>query len=304
MAQSTLRGKRSVPLTTSNVLAVVREVKRWWGGWKSGSLTRWLHIPESKQREIKANFPEEMDQKKLAISYWINTDPLASWRRLIFALDWMVETELADSIRSNAEPLTDDSLTLHSVVRAVATVREFWGTRFETGLLRLLGVPPSVRNQIRDSGSSEEEKRVAGLRYCLQTVPGVSWGRIAGVLWCLEEHTALETVRQYLPHTHDISLTLSNLTSALDSLPDTLWRDFGLGMRVPESILDKIKSQLSSDKKRKAELLRVISTEHPHLTWEHVSDALYWLRGGQYHHVLERVQSLFPTAYISYAILT
>ena len=95
-----------VPLTTSNVLAVVREVERWWGGLGSGSLTYWLYIPESKQKEIKANFPDEMDQKQQAISYWINTDPLASWRRLVIALDWVEETELADSIRSNVEPLT------------------------------------------------------------------------------------------------------------------------------------------------------------------------------------------------------
>ena len=95
-----------VPLTTSNVLAVVRKVENWWGRVGSGSLTFWLYIPESKQKEIKANFPDELDQKKEAISYWINTDPLASWRRLIIALDWMEETELANSIRSNAEPLT------------------------------------------------------------------------------------------------------------------------------------------------------------------------------------------------------
>ena len=98
----------------------------------------------------------------------------------------------------------DDSLTLHSVAHAVATVRQFWGIGLETGLLFYLGVPRSVMDQIRHSRSysSEEEKRVAGLQYCLQTVPGVSWGRIAGGLWFLEEHTALETVRQYLPHTH------------------------------------------------------------------------------------------------------
>ena len=94
-----------VPLTTSNVLAVVRKVKRW-GGQGSRSLTYLLFIPESKQDEIKANFPDELDQKKEAISYWINTDPLASWRRLIIALVKMGETELANSIKSNAEPLT------------------------------------------------------------------------------------------------------------------------------------------------------------------------------------------------------
>ena len=95
-----------VPLTTSNVLAVVRKVENWWGVGGRWSLTRWLFIPESKQKEIKANFPDEVDQKKEAISYWINTDPLASWRRLIIALDRIRETELANSIRSNAEPLT------------------------------------------------------------------------------------------------------------------------------------------------------------------------------------------------------
>ena len=95
-----------VPLTTSNVLAVVREVKGWWSREGSESLTNWLCIPESNQKEIMANFPDEMDQKQQAISYWINTDPLASWRRLVIALDGVGEAELADSIRSNAEPLT------------------------------------------------------------------------------------------------------------------------------------------------------------------------------------------------------
>ena len=102
-----------VPLTTSNVLAVVREVERWWGIVEGiGSLTSCLCIPESKEKEIMANFPDEMDQKQQAISYWINTDPLASWRRLVIALDGVEETELADSIRSNFEPLT--GMCVHS----------------------------------------------------------------------------------------------------------------------------------------------------------------------------------------------
>ena len=97
-----------VPLIPSNVMRAVREVERWWG--EAGSTVRalagWLSIPESKQDEIRRNFPDEMEQKRQAISYWINTDPLASWRRLITALDMMYETKVADSIRSNAEPLT------------------------------------------------------------------------------------------------------------------------------------------------------------------------------------------------------
>ena len=92
----------------------------------------------------------------------------------------------------------DTSLTPHKLLHALSTVRDFW----DSGLLFLFGVPYSVLIQIRDSSSysSEDEKRMAVLQYCLQTVPGVSWGRIAGVLWSQGEHTALETVRQYLTH--------------------------------------------------------------------------------------------------------
>ena len=68
----------------------------------------------------------------------------------------------------------------------------------------------------------------------------------------------------------DPSLSPSNLTSALDSLPDTEWRRFGLVMDVPESTLDKIESQFHTDRERKTEVLRVCSTEHPQPTWEQV----------------------------------
>ena len=92
----------------------------------------------------------------------------------------------------------DITLTLYNLLQAVSTVRELWN------LLGYLGVPRAVMNQIRSSQSysSEDEKREAGLQYYLQTVPGASWVRIAGVLWYMKEHTALKNVRQYLPHEH------------------------------------------------------------------------------------------------------
>ena len=78
------------------------------------ALASLLFIPESKQEEIKQNFPDKMEQKKQAISYWIKTDPLASWRRLITALERSGKTELANSIRCNAEPLTG---SMHHLVQ-------------------------------------------------------------------------------------------------------------------------------------------------------------------------------------------
>ena len=70
---------------------------------------------------------------------------------------------------------------------------------------------------------------------------------------------------------------------------------FGTEMDVPRSTLAKIEYQFHTDRERKTEVLRVCSTEHPQPTWEQVSDALYQLSGGEYHSVLERVQSQFPT---------
>ena len=63
-------------------------------------------------------------------------------------------------------------------------------------------------------------------------------------------------------------------------------------MDVPQSTLSKIQSQFHSDKERKAAVIRAYLIGHPHPTWEHVSDVLYRL---EYHSVLERLQSLFPT---------
>ena len=59
-----------------------------------------------------------------------------------------------------------------------------------------------MQTQIRQTSSysTEDEKKKAVLKYSLQTLPGMSWGRIAGVLWFLDEHTALETVKQQLSH--------------------------------------------------------------------------------------------------------
>ena len=91
------------PFTPSNVMRVVREMEDWGG---ENGLGCNLLIPQSKRDEIQQTFTDEMDQKKQLLLYWINTDPEAGWKRLIWTLDEMEETKVADSIRGNAEPLT------------------------------------------------------------------------------------------------------------------------------------------------------------------------------------------------------
>ena len=98
-----------VPLTPSNVMRALRELEegKWWKDkYGDRGLGHYLYIPHSKITEIKQNLRNTIDQKKQCILYWMQKDPLATWRRLINALYGMGETKLVDSIRSNAEPLT------------------------------------------------------------------------------------------------------------------------------------------------------------------------------------------------------
>ena len=89
------------------------------------------------------------------------------------------------------------------------------------------------------------------------------------------------------------------MRAALDTLSADKWEGFGGGLRVPQSKLDQIRSQFTSDEERKDEVIRIYHTQHPHPTWEHVSDALYICgaeyQDQQFHNVLDRLQSMFPT---------
>ena len=66
---------------------------------------------------------------------------------------------------------------------------------------RGLGVPVSVRNEIRDSTDykTEEEKKAALLQYFLDHVPMASWQTVAGALHYREEKAALQMVQPFLP---------------------------------------------------------------------------------------------------------
>ena len=91
------------------------------------------------------------------------------------------------------------------------------------------------------------------------------------------------------------SLTPHNLTTALDTLPDSVWDAFGFEIDVPQSKIGNIRSQYRSDGERKSALLHTYLTSHPAPSWQHITDALYRCDVGKYHAVLERVQRMFPT---------
>ena len=86
--------------STMNVLRAVQEVEY------TDHLGICLSVPLSKREEINSQFSSVPHKKKQMIKYWMETDPLASWRRVIVALDGMREKKAADAIRHMAEPVT------------------------------------------------------------------------------------------------------------------------------------------------------------------------------------------------------
>ena len=96
--------------TTMNVLRAVREVKstndlRVLGLGHYGLGYR-LGVPVSKRREIASQFSSVPQRRKALINYFIDHDPVASWRAVIVVLDAMREKRVADELRYLAEPVT------------------------------------------------------------------------------------------------------------------------------------------------------------------------------------------------------
>ena len=62
-----------------------------------------------------------------------------------------------------------------------------------------LGVPTDVRDKISDNPAIlTEEGKTAMLHYFLNNVPMASWQKIAGVLYYMEEETALQAAKRFL----------------------------------------------------------------------------------------------------------
>ena len=68
-----------------------------------------LHVPDAVLDLIASECTSDSECLRKALRYWIQRDPLASWRRLVYWLDWSGDDDLvgvADDVRSLAEELT------------------------------------------------------------------------------------------------------------------------------------------------------------------------------------------------------
>ena len=116
-------------------------------------------------------------------------------------------------------------------------------------------------------------------------------------LWCSVVVVYLHITYDYVLFslsftTTETSLTLHNLDTALETLPDDKLDYFGWFLNIPKSQRDRIRSQYSTASEWRTALLQTFLTSHPAPSWQHVADILY---RSECHAVLERVQRMFPT---------
>ena len=80
-----------------------------WNVRRTDNLGNWLCVPRRRREEIKSQFREDGGQRvKKYVDYFMDHDPLASWRRVIVSLESLGEKEAADKIRHLAEAVTGE----------------------------------------------------------------------------------------------------------------------------------------------------------------------------------------------------
>ena len=80
-----------------------------WNVRRTDSLGDCLGVPGWRQNEIESQFREDGGQwVKKYVDYFMDHDPLASWRQVIVSLEMMREKEAADKIRHLAEAVTGE----------------------------------------------------------------------------------------------------------------------------------------------------------------------------------------------------
>ena len=109
-------------LTVRNISKVLEGVE-----WER--LCRILDISDSKREELEVSLPSDDQRREGTIKWWITTDPLASWRRIVDQLyRWWgftnEELALGDMLRHCCEELTGMCIhhTMIMVIRRVCRV--------------------------------------------------------------------------------------------------------------------------------------------------------------------------------------
>ena len=74
------------------------------------NVVQWLHIPESKQKELRQQYPVVAQRKRVYSAYYLAHHPGPSWRIIANALWWIEELgalEVVQKLYLKGEPCAD-----------------------------------------------------------------------------------------------------------------------------------------------------------------------------------------------------
>ncbi|CAI8045690.1 hypothetical protein GBAR_LOCUS25273, partial [Geodia barretti] len=107
---------------------------------------RSLRTPVTSVLCIHLSIPDDKRDVDSAVEYYVqSTDPM-KMRRMIFCLDRIGDTVLADSLMEYAEPPADPSLNPHLLIPVFTAISGDWGRLLATLQYQMPGLLSSVRS--------------------------------------------------------------------------------------------------------------------------------------------------------------
>ena len=87
--------------------------------------------------------------------------------------------------------MIDASLTVENIVSVLKLMKNGWYKKMS----HILAMPASKKRSIKEQYLSKEGQLRAFVEYIHSFHPSMSWGLLAGILYSMEEHKALEELR-------------------------------------------------------------------------------------------------------------
>ena len=80
-------------------------------------------------------------------------------------------------------------------------------------LAEQLDVSLSKQQEIREQHQTLKEQNASFSRFCISSLPGLSWARLAGALYYLEEEAALVAAKRYIKREEGMLYVFTELMS-------------------------------------------------------------------------------------------
>ncbi|CAI8035611.1 hypothetical protein GBAR_LOCUS19953, partial [Geodia barretti] len=184
---------------------------------------------------ICLSIPDDKRDVDSAVEYYVqSTDPM-KMRNMIFSLDEIGETALADSLMEYAEPPADPSLNPHLLIPVFTAISGDW-----EDIDIYTTVPDARAAFFREKFSDRDQVTAEAGKYYALYCPYPSWKALSLWLYKAGETKAVGIAKPHIQTVTDPSLTPANILQVTRHVP--LWsrEDSYNRLEMPRSQHDEI----------------------------------------------------------------